>query len=392
MKLLALAEGADHVCYRYRLAAFEPALARAGWQLECLPLAKNSLARFRQLRRARHADAVVLQRKLLPFWQLRRLRKHARRLIFDFDDAVFHRDSYHRKGIQSWQRMIHFWATVYCADAVLAGNEFLRRQAAAFVEPERVYLFPTCIDPSRYPLARHEPGGPLRLVWIGQRSTLPSLDAASQQLAAAADACNALTRSSRRSLGNALRGDPGSEFGAAQPDGGTARSPFSTEAASPAGMELHVVSDVFPKLPGVKVVERPWSASGEAAELAAAHLGVSWLPDDDWSRGKCGLKVLQYMAAGLPVVANRVGVHTDMIVDGQTGFLADTPQEWAAAVARLAADPTLRATMGVAARRRVEQIYSVAAWQQQFIGLLGRLSGEHRGTPMGQAAPRGQAA
>lgn len=330
MKLLALTEGADHVCYRYRLAAFMPALERAGWQLQCVPLAKGTLARRRQLYAAAEADAVVLQRKLLPLWQLRLLRKRARRLIFDIDDAVFHRDSYHRKGIQSWQRMAYFWATVYAADAVLTGNDFLRCQTAALIEPHRVHYFPTCVDPSRYPMARHARRERLQLVWIGQRSTVPSLQAAERHLAAAAHACGAL--------------------------------------------ELRLVSDVFPKLAGVDVVERPWSETSEAAELAATDVGVSWLPDDDWSRGKCGLKVLQYMAAGLPVVANRVGVHTEMIIDGQTGYLADTPAEWAAAVARLASDARLRAVFGAAARRHAEERYSVATWQGRFVGLLDRLT------------------
>ena len=376
MKLLALAEGADHVCFRYRLAAFRPALERAGWQLQCVPLAKGALARRQQLYGAADADAIVLQRKLLPLWQLRLLRKRARRLIFDVDDAVFHRDSYHRKGIQSWQRMAYFWATVYAADAVLTGNDFLRRQAAALIEPHRVHYFPTCVDPSRYSLARHEPGERLRLVWIGQRSTVPSLQAAGEHLAVAA------ARLRDASVGNALRGVPRSTGDAAPPlygtpqrafltEDGAARSPFRTETMRlTGGLELRVVSDVFAKLAGVEVVERPWSEAGETTELAAADVGVSWLPDDDWSRGKCGLKVLQYMAAGLPVVANRVGVHTEMIVDGQTGYLADTPAEWAAAIARLAADARLRAALGAAARRRVEEQYSVAAWQDRFVGLL----------------------
>lgn len=352
MKLLALAEGADHVCYRYRLAAFEPALARAGWQLECMPLAKNSLARVRQLCHARQADAVVLQRKLLPWWQLRFLRKHARLLIFDLDDAVFHRDSFHRKGTQSWQRMARFWATVYASDIVLAGNEFLRRQVAALTDAAKAFWFPTCVVPQRYPLARHQRCGTLRLVWIGQRSTVPSLYAAHGQLSAAAAACGELA-------GATLAAAKERCVELEQPDGG-----------SGAAMELRVVSDVFPKLAGLRVIERPWSASGEAAEVAAADVGISWLPGDDWSRGKCGLKVLQYMAAGLPVVANRVGVHTEMIIHGKTGFLADTPPEWAAAMARLAGDAELRAAMGAAARRRVEALYSVAAWEESFVRWL----------------------
>ena len=78
MKLLALIEGPDHVCYRYRIKAFEQALAAQGWSLEALPLCKRSLPRIGQLRRAAEADVVVLQRKLLPLWQLRILRKSAK--------------------------------------------------------------------------------------------------------------------------------------------------------------------------------------------------------------------------------------------------------------------------------------------------------------------------
>lgn len=329
LNLLALVERPDHVCYRYRLAAFEPALARAGWSLQCEPLAKGGPARWRQLRRAGEADAVVLQRRLLPLWQLALLRKHARRLLFDFDDAVFHRDSYHPKGVRTWRRMMQFWATIYRADAVLAGNRFLHDRAASFVESERVHYFPTCVEPRHYQVADQAGASALRMVWIGQRSTVPSLHAAGPALAAAAAACPGLT--------------------------------------------LRVISDVFPELPKVTVEQRPWSSATEAADLADAHLGVSWLPDDDWSRGKCGLKVLQYMAAGLPVIGNRVGVHRDMILAGVTGFLADTPSEWAAAVRRLANDAPLRAAMGRAARRHVEQHYSVEHWQQPFVDWLERL-------------------
>lgn len=344
MKLLALVERPDHVCYRYRLAAFEPALARAGWNLKCEPLAKGALARWRQLRRAGEADAVVLQRRLLPLWQLALLRKHARRLLFDFDDAVFHRDSYHPKGVRSWRRMLQFWATLYRADAVLAGNRFLRDRATSFVESERVHYFPTCVEPRHYRVAEQASPSPLKLVWIGQRSTLPSLHAAGSALAAAAEACPGLT--------------------------------------------LRAISDVFPDLPKVPVEKRPWSSATEAADLAEAHVGISWLPDDDWSRGKCGLKVLQYMAAGLPVIGNRVGVHLEMIGNGVTGFLADTPSEWAAAARRLAHDVALRRTMGRAARQHVEQHYSVERWQQALVDWLDRLAPRAGSTGHGAAAGR----
>lgn len=330
MKLLALVEGPDHVCYRYRLAAFAPALAERGWTLEALPLAKGSLSRMRALRQAAAADVVVLQRKLLPFWQLRILRKAAKVLIYDFDDALFHRDSYHPKGLCSWRRLACFWATIYAADAVTAGNEFLSEQAAAYVPADRVHYFPTCIAPDRYRLARHwRTGGETKLVWIGQRSTLPSLHQALPGLVEAAELLP--------------------------------------------GLELRVVSDVFPQLEGVRIEGRAWSSAAEAEELADADIGVSWLADDAWGRGKCGLKVLQFMAAGLPVVANPAGVHRQMIVHGETGFLARTPQEWARAISQLAGDAALRARFGAAGRRLVEERYSVSRWSAPLIGLLDRL-------------------
>lgn len=342
MRLLALTEGIDHVCYRYRVAPFARALAKAGWQLECQPLARGAFARWRQLRQASQADAVLLQRKLLPLWQLRLLRRAVKSLVFDFDDAVFHRDSYHPKGIESWQRMMCFWATVYASDLVLAGNHYLAGQAAAFVGAERVRFVPTCVDARNYPIAAHDANLPLRLVWIGQRSTVPSLYQAQRQLQAAAANC-----------------------------------PFS----------LHVISDVHPELEGVRVIPISWSGENEAAQIAAADIGVSWLPDDRWSRGKCGLKVLQYMAAGLPVVANRVGVHCEIVVDGATGILADTPDEWRQAIERLAGDAGLRARMGTAARRRVEEEYGVLRWQAPFVeAISGLYASSQSRNRLGQAA------
>lgn len=330
MKVLALTEGPNHVCYRYRIQAFAPALAERGWTLESLPLLPNTFERSGQLREAAGAEVVVLQRKLLPLWQLRMLRRHARVLVYDFDDALFHRDSYSRKGPSSWTRLAHFWATIYAADAVTAGNEDLRGQASNYIQPQRVTLIPTCVAPEIYPRAQHRrEGRAARLVWIGQHSTLPCLYYAEPLLAAAA-----------------------------------ARLP---------GLRLRVICNQFPQLRGVRVVPRQWSGSTETSEVADADIGVSWLPDDSWSQGKCGLKVLQYMAAGLPVVANPVGMNRDMVVHGRTGLLASTAEEWAEAIARLAENPALRAQMGAAGRELVETSYSVRRWAPEFAALIDRL-------------------
>jgi glycosyltransferase involved in cell wall biosynthesis len=174
-------------------------------------------------------------------------------------------------------------------------------------------------------------GAAARLVWIGQQSTIRSLDLLRPHLAAAA-----------------------------------ARLP---------GLELRIISDTAPDLPGVKVSLRPWSIQTEVEDLAQGDIGITFLPDDAWSQGKCGLRVLQFMAAGLPVVANPVAMNRQMVIPGRTGLLAETPERWAAAIERLAADPSLRSQMGAAGRRLVEQEYSVAGWADRFADLVAGVVG-----------------
>ncbi len=126
-----------------------------------------------------------------------------------------------------------------------------------------------------------------------------------------------------------------------------ARAGLAGAARQVGGLELRVVCDAAPALAGVEVAFRRWSSDAEATEIAAADVGVSWLPDHPWSKGKCGLKVLQYMAAGLPTVANPIGVHRELIEHGRTGMLAATPEQWAACIAELAGNPESAAQDGL---------------------------------------------
>jgi hypothetical protein len=207
------------------------------------------------------------------------------------------------------------------------GNEYLRRCAAQIDGGEKIHVVPTTVQPQYYRLTRHHRvGANVRLAWIGSSSTLPGLKLAERHLWAASEKIR--------------------------------------------GLKLRLVCDRSVELAGVNVALRPWSAATEAVELSHADIGISWLSDDSWSRGKCGLKVLQYMAAGLPVVANRVGMNRHMVIDGETGLLADTPDEWARAIARLASDPELRSRMGAAGRRQVEQHYAVDRWGARFARVI----------------------
>ncbi len=329
MNVVALVESESHVCCRYRVAAFRPALAAAGYSLAIRPLPRSLWNRVRLYRTLRPADVVVLQRRLLPGFELALVRKWARRLVFDFDDAVWLRDSYSPKGFASRKRGRRFRATVRAADLVVAGNVYLQTEACRHTWPGRVSLIPTCVDPAGYPLAEHAGTDPVRLVWVGSSSTLKGLE----------------------------------RF----------RGVLEAIGRDVPGARLKLICDRSLRLEHLPVDPVPWSEATEAAEIAAADVGIGWVPDDPWSRGKCGLKVLQYQAAGLPVVANPVGVQATLVRDGETGFQAETAEQWVRTIRWLAGDPALRRRLGAAGRRQVEEGYSVAVGGRLWVERLDRL-------------------
>jgi glycosyltransferase involved in cell wall biosynthesis len=338
MHWIALVDHPEHVCCRYRLAAFRPFLEKAGYTLELVTMPCHWWSRLGLFRRL-HGANVIVQRRLLAGWQRTLLRRAARRLLFDFDDAMFLRDSYAAGGLHDRRRLRRFAGMVRCADAVIAGNAFLAEQAARWIDERSIQVIPTCVDPKRYPLApplppprvgREEGGGDgVELIWVGSSSTLRGLQAIAPLL---------------------------EDIGRNVP-----------------GVRLKLLCDRFLTFRQLPVLPVTWTEADEAAEIAGADIGISWLPDDAWSRGKCGLKVLQYMAAGLPVIANPVGVQIEMVRHGETGFLVRTPQQWIEAVRRLAEDVKLRRRMGRAGRRLVETRYSIAAGVARWVQLLGRL-------------------
>jgi glycosyltransferase involved in cell wall biosynthesis len=328
MKVLALVDAPDHVCCRYRIGAFAPALAAAGVELTLQPFARGPAGRLAQIAGAARFDVTIVQRKLLPRWQIRLLRRRARRLVFDFDDAVLFRDSYDPRGPHCRRREALFATMVGLADAVIAGNAFLAACAGrAGAGAGRTRVIPTCIDLDAYPPApRAGPGPGLELVWIGSSSTLRGLE---------------VQRPLWQRIGREVP-----------------------------GVRLRLICDRFPDFSPLPVVAVPWSEATEAGALAAADIGISWIPDDLWSRGKCGLKILQYQASGLPVVANPVGVHPELVEHGQTGLLVHTDDAWVAAVRVLALDRVERLRMGAAARAAVEANYSVAGWSACFVAAV----------------------
>ncbi len=330
MRLVALVESESHVCCRYRLTAFRGALIAAGHTLDFRPLPQSLVGRFSLGRDLTSYDAVLLQRKLLPQWATALLRRRVRRLLFDFDDAVYLRDSYSPKGFSDPKRAARFRATVSACDLVIAGNATLAAEARKFVPADRVIVIPTCVDVTQYPLASHSANDGVRLVWVGSSSTLQGLERFGPTLSA---------------IGRAVL-----------------------------GTRLKLICDRFAEFPDMPVERCVWTEASEATEIAACDIGIGWVPDDPWSRGKCALKVLQYQAAGLPVVANPVGVQGDFVRDDITGFHANTTDEWVNAIRALAAGAALRKRLGDTARAEVESRYSVEAGARLWVESLSRLT------------------
>jgi len=143
-------------------------------------------------------------------------------------------------------------------------------------------------------------------------------------------------------------------------------------------------------LDSLPVEVRPWAEATEVAELQQFDVGIMPLPDEPWERGKCGYKLIQYMAAARPVVASPVGVSSRIVEHGVTGFLAGTQPDWIHAL-RTLRDADLRARMGVAGRARVEQEYCVQVTAPRLASLLTSVAAAARpGTSTSRSADRAQ--
>lgn len=330
LNILALAESVNHVCCRYRIRAFQPLWEAAGHRLTVVALGDSLRQHWRALGEAGDFDAVILQRKLLSRWEVQRLRKRARRLIFDFDDAVWLRDSYSAKGFDSPKRSRRFRRIVEACDWIVTGNRYLGEYAGKFIDTANIVAIPTCVDPAKYTLAKHDrPAGNVKLAWLGSSSTLQGIE--------------------------------------------LQRELFDRVAEALPQATFKVICDRFPEFAKMPVETVPWNEATEAAALADADIGIGWVPDDPWSRGKCGLKLLQYQAAGLAVIANPVGVQSEIVRTGETGMLATTAEEWLREIVDLAYHPEHRRRLGASGRANVEAKFSVALGASAWLELFARL-------------------
>ncbi len=259
-------------------------------------------------------DRVIVEHQLFPYLpaaiELPLLR--GRRFVLEFDDAIWLTRG-HRAKLER---------LAAAADRVIAGNARLAAFASrARGGDARVDVIETAVDVARFVPRppRTQPPSPARpfvIAWIGLPANFPALESIAAPLARLAKRIPIVVR---------------------------------------------VISAGRPRLQDVPLECVEWSGEGEAAELSRCDAGVMPLVDDEWSRGKCGYKLLQYFAAGIPAVASPVGINAEIVSDGANGRLATSADEWHDRLLELALDPALAARLGAAGRRTAESRFDVEA-------------------------------
>jgi glycosyltransferase involved in cell wall biosynthesis len=339
---------------RFRFEQYVPHLERNGFQCELsfLVSEKDDEVLYRQghyldkarfirrchakrmedVRRMNDFDIIFIFREALmtrPIRYEQAFRRSKAKLVFDFDDSIWLPNV--SEANRRWKWLKDPGKTgklIALCDLVLAGNSYLADFAKRF--NARTQVMPTTIDTDEYLPRTVRPEGPVVIGWSGSITTI-------QHFRHAVPALLALKAKYGRRIAFRVVGD----------------GAFRHEELGIEGL--------------------PWRKETELDDLRAMDIGIMPLPDDEWSRGKCGLKGLQYMALEIPTVMSPVGVNGDIIRDGENGYLAATTAEWVDRLSGLVEDAELRKAMGKKARGTVVDRFSLRAWQDRYVDTFNEL-------------------
>ncbi len=330
MKILFLHAGDRVPSSRFRVLPFAPLIRKAGHQCTLLgsfpqmydyfpwlgfrpsQLLKRLTRRFHLLWASLFRyDVIVISREIFDTPCLeyeKKFRKLTRTLVLDIDDAVFQR---YPEKCEQLARM---------SDLIIAGNRYLKEH----IEPwnSNIIVIPTCVDTQEYPAKKEAPSSENRCIigWMGTTGNLAYLKVVAPALREIAEKLD-----------------------------------FELRLIVP---EIGPLSEI--DLQGVNIKHIVWQGKTEVEELLKIDIGIMPLfAEDEWCLYKCGLKLLQYMAIGIPTVSTPVGVNSEIVHQGVNGFLASDTAQWKEAFTQLIEDHEFRLKMGIAARERVIEKYSV---------------------------------
>ncbi len=276
-------------------------------------------------------DYVFIHREVAPVgppvfeWLIAKVFR--KKIIYDFDDAIWLTDKLKEGFIEKiirWRSKVG--TTCRWSYKVSCGNDYLCAYARKF--NSNVVLNPTTIDTEglHNPPKERVLTDRITIGWTGSHSTLKYLTAIEPVLK-------------------------------------------MLEKKYPQ-VRVLILADRKPDLDLESLLFLPWKKESETADLAKIDIGIMPLPDDEWAKGKCGFKALQYMALEIPAVVSPVGVNSQIITQGEDGFICSTPSEWITALEKLVSDYKLRETMGVNGRKKIVERFSVLSNKNNFINLF----------------------
>jgi glycosyltransferase involved in cell wall biosynthesis len=301
----------------------------AGTPADPLHLARAYVRRIGAILTSQRYDLIWLQREALPWmpgWVESFICRLGAPYVVDYDDAVFHVYDRHPSRLVRWFLGKKIDRVMRGAALVIVGNQYLADRAWS-VGARRVEILPTVVDLTRYPLAPRPTNDVFTIGWIGTPLTARYLDHVHKALK---EVC--------------------------------ADKQSRVVAVGTGGLDW----------PDVPVEVRVWSEATEVAALQEFDVGIMPLPDTPFERGKCGLKLIQYMACARPVIASPVGVNATIVTDGANGYLATDHDEWVNALRALQTDRAQRARMGEAGRALVELQFSLDSAAPRLAELLSR--------------------
>lgn len=280
------------------------------------------------LSKAKAFDVILVHRELYPLgvsWFERWLRRLDRPVILDVDDAIFLPQPHGDRTLGQFRNPAKVGRIAQASRLVIVSNEYLAHWFRRY-NPS-IAIVPTAVDTDRFcPRPTARPDGPVTIGWIGSPSTGYYL----AQLLPALERLRRLHQFTFKVIG------------------------------AGAGFQSN----------GSPLVQQPWRLDREVEDFQSLDIGVYPLPDDAWAAGKGGFKSIQYMAAGVPVVASPVGMNTEIIRDGDNGFLARTVDDWVRILSHLLEDDELRVRIGSAGRRTAVEHYSTAVQAPRFVSYL----------------------
>lgn len=302
---------------------------------------KSFLIRFKDLQRAKHFDAVFIQREALligsSFFE-KQLSKRSN-VIFDFDDSIWLLDtSPENKKFEFLKNPNKTKINIQHAHTVIAGNAYLADYAKQF--NKNTVIIPTTIDTDFHkptkkilvPIAIGTAQTDKKIVigWSGSISTIKHFEMAIPVLKI-------------------------------------------LQKKYPNQIAIHVIGQESYSNSEIDIISKSWSALTEVNDINQFDIGIMTIPNDEWAKGKCGLKGLSYMACGVATIMSPVGVNNDIIQHGINGYLASNEQEWIDCLSLLIESSELRERIGNKGRETVKQHYSVEANKEKYLAVLNSL-------------------